>query len=253
MMRSLVIPVIILSMVWGAVSCGKDNSADAVVKKAPGAIASIRQADRNQPSRQPEKPPAAKMNLRFDSIEITPPNPTTTSELTARTNISPVGENNLEFQYAFWVNAEKIKDGPENRLGADQFKKGDYVYVDVIAQKKGKEIFRRRSEMTRILNTSPEIKGIEFPDIRGPGVYQIRVNARDADNDQLAYSLEGDKIPEGISIDPDTGIITCEFNENPPEKVKFFVVVSDNDQGQIKQEVSLSFHNPKKKEHSENL
>ena len=63
--------------------------------------------------------------------------------------------------------------------------------------KDDREVYRKRSEMVKILNSSPEITSVDLPEIKGPGTYNIKINAMDADSDPLSYSLEGEMLPAG--------------------------------------------------------
>jgi hypothetical protein len=210
----------------------QDNKARSTVSEKEGSL----KPQKTVPVREDTE----KERFVIEQVDISPPDPTTSSSITAEITVSGDDERKFEYKYVFWVNAEIVKEGADNQLSSRFFKKNDFVFVDLIASKNGKLLQRKRSNMVQILNTSPEIRGVDFPDIRGPGTYEITVSAFDNDNDPLTYELEGNNLDD-LSIDAKSGVITYSMKERPPERLAFFVVVKDDSEGETKQEVFLTF------------
>ena len=81
---------------------------------------------------------------------------------------------------------------------------------------------------------------VEFPPITGLGTFTITVNASDADDDELIYSLdEKYGIPEGMTISPKSGLISYVIEKAPEKDVKLKVKVSDGDGGEDWQELFI--------------
>ena len=73
------------------------------------------------------------------------------------------------------------------------------------------------------------------------GVYFYQVAAEDLDGDPLEFKLK--QAPDGMTIEPDTGLITWSVPEEL-ESVRVRVTVADNDGGEAFQEFTL-FLTPK--------
>lgn len=151
-------------------------------------------------------------------------------------------EENQYLSYTYWKNQEKILETPENTLPPTAYKKGDLVYVDVTLFQEGQILEQKRSELLQMENSSPIIKEVKIPEIDGPGVYRIIVKAEDPDNDKITFSLAGDNLPQGLKIDPNSGMITYILGENaPPENLKFTITADDGDKGITKKIVTIKF------------
>jgi len=151
-------------------------------------------------------------------------------------------EENQYLSYIYWKNQEKIMETPLNTLPPTAYKKGDLVYVDVALYQEGQILEQRRSEILQIENSSPVIKEVKIPEIDGPGVYRIMVKAQDPDGDKINFSLTGDPVPEGLQIDPHSGMVTYVLGENPPpENIKFTITADDGDKGITKKNVTITF------------
>lgn len=154
----------------------------------------------------------------------------------------PLQENQY-LSYIYWKNQEKFMETQQDTLPPAAFKKGDLVFVDVVLYQEDQVLEQRRSEMLQIENSSPVIKKVKIPEIDGPGVYQIIVDAKDPDGDEITFSLAGDSLPDGLQIDPHSGTVTYILGENvPPENLKFTITADDGDKGITKKIVTLNFN-----------
>jgi hypothetical protein len=225
-------------------SCRRSDNGNAgkVAGKAPGVQAGEPVVEKGAQDSQPVSNTASVPNSQpsIAVVTIAPENPTVASIVKAGAVTNPTELQDMELQYVFWRNAAVIKTGSEDTFPLVACRKNDLVYVDAVLFQGKREIARKRSVMVQVLNSSPEIKKVDFPEIKGPGAYHIKVNASDADSDLLTFSLEGSALPAGTEIDA-TGDILLLLPEKHPENVSFWVVVKDNDQGEVKQELSIDF------------
>lgn len=151
-------------------------------------------------------------------------------------------EENQYLSYIYWKNQEKIMETQQNTLPPTAYKKGDLLYVDVALYQEGRLLEQKRSELLQIENSSPVIKEVKIPSINGPGVYRIIVKAQDPDGDKISFSLAGDPLPEGLQINPRSGMVTYILGETPPpENIKFTITADDGDKGITKKNVTINF------------
>ena len=116
-------------------------------------------------------------------------------------------------------------------------KRGDTVYVEVVAHDSTDETRPVRSAEVKIGNTPPRILGIPTPrEIDGEFRYQFR--AKDADGDRrLRYRLA--EAPKGMSINPVNGEARWRPDASQAGKHPVEVVVEDSygDGGALRFEV----------------
>jgi len=227
-----------LVLLLAAVACSGKRS-------GPEANAVQQQTDPTSSSIRP--PPGGNATLpqiTIESIAVSPQDPHKGTTLTATIKtIPPALPGDVQLSFVFWVNASIVQKDPQNVLLLDKCKKSDLVYVDAVLTSGERELARKRSEMIGILNSSPQIESIVYPEIKGPGKYSIKINALDTDDDPLIYSLEGDDLPKEVSIDQ-SGVIRFVLTDKPPESVAFFVVVKDNQEGEVRQEIKVNLQKP---------
>lgn len=192
-------------------------------------------------------------SYRIKKINLEPSNLKADSELIVNAELQPEKTEDENIDYTFWRNTEKIQEGGGNSFVFDGFKKGDTIFVDVIISEEGQERERRRSDMVVISNSNPKITKVEFPKILGPGIYKVIITAIDVDKgDILSFSFEDkEKVPAGMEIDSQSGIIVYTLKTQPAENIKFKVLVVDGDGGQDWRELELKFSKIEKKEAQE--
>lgn len=155
---------------------------------------------------------------------------------------APLKENQ-SFKYKFWKNRNAMEETTEPTLPANTCKKKDVIFADVTLSEDGAMVARKRTAMVPILNSPPVIEEVTMPEITGQGTYEFKVKAKDADNDEMTFSLELGKESADLDaeIDPATGNVTCNLTENPPEILKFTIIADDGDGGITKKIVSMRF------------
>jgi hypothetical protein len=187
----------------------------------------------------PQKKPAttAARQLQADRIRavtLYPENILVSTGLTVNAEVFPPldKDGNESLKYFFWINGEVFAEQETASLAPFSYKKGDSLFVDVVLVKDGEEAGQKRSELLFVLNSKPEIKEVQFPQIKGTGTYKIPVSAVDADGDPLTFSLEADEgIPAGLRIDAGSGLISYNLEQPPDRDLKFRVVAKDGEQG----------------------
>ena len=204
---------------------------------------SSQKKDRHEPGEQtpirPEAPPAGWIKKISFSKKVMKEG----TALKFKVETTKPLEEDQYLSYIYWKNQEKILETPQDTLPPTVYKKGDLVYADVTLFQQGQILEQRRSELLQIENSSPLIKEVRIPEIDGPGIYRIIVKAQDPDGDKITYSLTGDPLPEGLEINPRTGVITYTLGENaPPEKIKFIITADDGDKGIAKKIVTITFN-----------
>lgn len=246
--RKILQRLLVFLLVCGLVCCGKRE------ERAPGTDpATSNKATQNSAAdsvpEEPDKPPEqggnrAKKAKRIRSILLSPRIPRADTRITVNSDIYPVvnKDEGETLSYVFYKNTEIFKEQEENSLPPKSCKKGDSLFADVLLVKDGEEIDRRRTGVIFILNSKPEIGKVEFPEIRGLGTYSIVVNASDADEDPLSFSLdEKSGVPAGMFINKKSGIITYRITQPPENDLKFKVMVKDDDGGEDWRELFIKF------------
>lgn len=160
-------------------------------------------------------------------------------------------EDNQYLAYIVWKNSKALEETKEATVPPNTFKKHTILFADVLLYENEQLIAKKRTEMYVVLNSPPEIEEVILPEIKGPGTYKFTVKAKDADNDNLTFSLEMAK-PEGedeaetmplvdAQIDASSGEVTCTLDENLPDSFKFIIAANDGDGGITKKIVSMRF------------
>ena len=199
------------------------------------------------PSQTPRRFPPSEISadrVVFQKIAFSPELIYATTDASLNVAVTAQEVSGIQLFYSFWVNRRLVRESEENSLAQRFFKKGDLLYADVVVLKEGKEIARRRSEVIQVLDSPPRFTRLEVPKIQGFGDYTIPVEAFDDDGDKITFSLQGESLPEGLSIDSQTGNILFAFRKEPTEKV-VFSVVADDGQEKSSQEVTLLFRQVK--------
>jgi hypothetical protein len=236
---------IALSISLLLISCSKDEEPAAGPSPQPKPIAVIQKEEPGQV----EEEPAEKKTARIRAALISPVTPRTDSRITVTTDIFPPldTEDGESLSYVFYKNTEIFKEQEANDLPPGSAVKGDSVFADVIIRRGGEELDKKRSSIVFLLNSKPEIGEIEFPEINGLGTYTITVNASDADDDPLIFSLDKKYgVPSGMTIAEETGLITYIITQPPEQDIKFKVVVNDGDGGDHWREWFIKFSIPGK-------
>lgn len=131
----------------------------------------------------------------------------------------------VTFFYQWYRNDEPVDGATTDTLDTTGFKKGDIVWAVVTPYDGWVKGVPISSPRLVIANSPPEITS--FPPVEADsGVYVYQVEARDPDGDPLTFSVEG--APEGMTIDPETGLLRWPF-EGETGTYSLRIIVSDGD------------------------
>lgn len=142
------------------------------------------------------------------------------------------------FRYQWKMNGEKIIGAVEEILELEErLKKGDKVSVEVIPYDGKAEGLWKSEAVFIVPNSAPRITSEPAGRIEG-GKFSYVVKTEDPDGDPVEIALED--APEGMTIEPATGLITWEFSEKDAGEYKVQITASDPEGAKIVQELTLS-------------
>lgn len=172
----------------------------------------------------------------------------TPEQVFADSNIQvlPVAEDRdgdpVEFRYQWLINGEANPFLTANTLMGEHFNKGDVIQVRITPFDGFAEGQVYESFAMTIPNAPPLIDS-HPPQQFEALEYSYQVKARDVDGDKLVYTLT--KAPQGMTIDPGTGLVGWRLTGVSPGAYPLKIVVSDPDGGEAFQEFTLTLGAPK--------
>ena len=172
-------------------------------------------------------------------VAIGPAPPTSTAELKAVASGKDLDGDSMTFAYEWIVNGETVV-GPEGpSLSNRYFRRGDEVQVAARAFDGTDWGQPNTSIEVTIQNSPPMIVSKPPAQLEEGTTYRYEIKAEDMDGDTLSYSLQG-KPPEGMVIDPQTGVVEWQV-VIPAEPVtyEYEVVVVDPEGGKSVQKITL--------------
>jgi len=178
---------------------------------------------------------------RITGISATP------DQVFADSNIKvvPVAEDKdgdpVEFRYQWLINGEANPFLTENMLAGDHFNKGDVLQVK-ITPFDGIDEGPVYESFTMTIPNAPPLIDSQPPQQFEALEYSYQVKAGDADGDKLVYTLA--KAPQGMTIDPGTGLINWPLSGVRPAAYPLKIVVSDPDGAEAFQEFTLTLGTP---------
>lgn len=184
------------------------------------------------------------------TVDITPRPLRADSEIKIKIKTAAPLKENQSFKYTFWKNRNAMEETTEAVLPANTCKKNDVIFADVTLYEDDEMVARKRTALIPVFNSPPVVEEVTMPEIKGEGTYEFKVKAKDADDDQMTFSLElGEESADlDAQIDSATGNVTCNLSENPPDAMKFTIIADDGDGGVTKKVVSMRFFKHPKKE-----
>ncbi|GEM_PF-1927752 len=157
--------------------------------------------------------------------ELSPAMPRADSTVIVNIKTRDIDGDNVTFKYKWTVNGKFA--GEEEFLDGD-LKRGDIITVEVTPFD-GDDYGQTVRLKTEIFN-SPPVFSAKQPYLDG-NIYKYQVAATDPDGDKLTYALK--ESPEGMSIDPATGMITWNVSSENEGVYDIKVSISDNNGGEI--------------------
>jgi hypothetical protein len=156
---------------------------------------------------------------------LTPDMPVVSDIIRPAITADDADRDKISFKYNWSLNGTFA--GEEGYLDTE-LKRNDIVTVEVTPYD-GEEYGKSIKLESRVINSLPVFSD-STPSIKG-NIYTYRIKASDPDNDQLTYKIE--QAPEGMTIDPSTGMLTWQVSPDNKGNHEITVSVSDSNGGVI--------------------
>jgi len=164
------------------------------------------------------------------SVSFKPAGAGTKDDLEAVVRGSDQDGDRVDFFYAWSVNGDPIGDQDGPVLPSTYYRRDDEVEV-VVTPTDGTDFGKTVRGNIKIANTPPEIVSTPPETIMTPGIYTYAVQAQDADDDSIRFSLEGNT-PKGMTIDSRTGLVKWQV-KLPDEEISYeFEVLAEDSEGE---------------------
>ena len=151
---------------------------------------------------------------------LLPPMPRASSDLAVDLKTNDIDGDNISFKYKWTLNGRFA--GEENSLDTE-LKRDDIITVEVTPY--DNEAYGKNIKLKSKVFNSPPVISESTPSFDGK-TYKYRIIATDPDKDALTYKfVEG---PDGMSVDPASGIMTWEVQPGDEGLYEAKVSVSDN-------------------------
>jgi hypothetical protein len=157
--------------------------------------------------------------------KLYPSIPRVSSTLTVDLKAGDVDNDNISFKYQWTLNGKF--SGEQNYLAAE-LKRGDIITVKVTPYD-GEDLGRSINLRRKVFNSLPVVS--ESSSSFDGKIYKYQIAASDPDNDKLTYKLE--QGPDGMTLDPASGIITWEVSPDDKGIHEAKVLISDNNSGNL--------------------
>lgn len=185
-----------------------------------------------QSATEPQSATESGPSSDMEEVGLDPASPVTGDSLKATIVPSSSGESGKEFLYRWKVDGLVVQESPSNVL-ARPIKRGDFVEVEVSAQKPG-GTGKFVSRYATVGNAPPEVK-LSSQNMGSDGKYEGHLEGKDPEQDSITFGLRNG--PQGMTVDPYSGVIR--WAAGPEVQGVFSVEVSAKDsQGA---ETALSF------------
>jgi hypothetical protein len=146
----------------------------------------------------------------------------------------------VDFVYQWIVNGDPLAGQDEQFLASKHITRGDRVQVAVTPYDGEEFGMTLRSAPVVVGNSPPKIVS-DPPAHREDGIFRYAVKTEDADGDPLQFSLRGEA-PQGLEIDPVTGLIQWKPATPESEFSYIFQVVAEDPEGATSiQEITLNY------------
>jgi len=178
-------------------------------------------------------------------VEISPQPALPGDLLQARLVTEPETSEEVRLQCKWKVNGQVVEEGDSMEFSTKGLRRGDKIQAEVEMQIPDQEPLTILSRETVLQNRPPQIISKPPERLEAEGKYRYRVKAMDPDGDRLSFRLEGSP-PEGMKINPSTGLLEWDFTDPPQEPVHVDIRVTDGQGGEAQQ--SFDFLVPQTRE-----
>ncbi len=188
-----------------------------------------------------ESAPVVIMNTapKISQATIEPQPAYTHSELEVRIEASDDDDDYLVYSYQWIKNGQKIADETSSVLSSLNFERGDKIECSIVPSDQEAEGNEFTTRSVDIINRPPSITSQPPMDIVLEDSFAYQVVVEDPDQDTLAFSLSP-SAPEGITIDPATGVIKWKIPKGLAGVYPIEIIVSDGQGGRCSQNFNLT-------------
>jgi len=191
----------------------------------------------------------ARKPLRIGSVDFSPAAPTVLDDVAAVVRLFDAGDDDVAFNFQWFVEGREIVDAGTDRLDRTRYKKGSWVYCRVQAVSGSRQSEWFKSDLVRVLNSLPTLQLEPVVDFSVPGDIQYQAAATDPDGDDLTFEVLS-PLDQGIAMDPRTGVLSWRLTEelvkNLGESIEVQIAVSDGEGEKVTGTISLQFTSTKK-------
>lgn len=178
---------------------------------------------------QVESPKVALINTppKILSVSVSPGKPLLGQDLTALVNAEDQDGDRLSYRYQWVKNSQEVPGATQASFPGAQTQRGDQMAVRVVAADDQDTSEAARSLPVTVAGQPPVI--ISQPPAAPPqqGVFSYQVVARDPQGGPVTYSLISG--PQGMTLDPGTGLLTWTLPEAKGSAYSVVVRASDSD------------------------
>ena len=181
------------------------------------------------------------------SARIIPDPAYTNTDLSVEVECEDIDGDLITYTYQ-WMKAKEgdtvdkgveIEGETESTLSHEKFVRGDAIAVKVTPFDGRDEGLTYRTKYVVIANSPPEITSRPPEIIPNKKIYTYQVEVSDPDGDQIKFSL-GEGAPEGMTIDPQTGLITWPIAEQFAGTYEIYIYGDDGHNGTCSQHYTLT-------------
>ena len=143
----------------------------------------------------------------------------------------------VSFSYQWFVNGEPLPDIDGPVLPRDHFQRGDAIAVRVTPSD-GKIEGASFTSKPLTIPDAPPVFVTQPPTQFTEATFSYAARAEDPDGDSLSYSLAS--APQGMTIDPETGLVQWPLDSGQKGRYEVRIVVQDNHGQETSQSFALT-------------
>ena len=169
---------------------------------------------------------------KVHAARLMPATPRTGDDISVETRTLDEDGDDVAVDYKWAVNGENVPAGlldDPGVLPGDLVKRGDRITV-MITPDDGETRGQTITLESIVVNSPPEVSKDIEAEFNG-SLYTARINALDPDGDRITYRLV--QAPDGMTINPETGVITWLVTSDDEGEHDITVVVDDGHGGEI--------------------
>ena len=230
------------------VGCAGEDPEKPAADNAPPSVRSteITPSDSKMQGKEASSAPVRILNSppTVTSVSIDPELPRKNSTLKARIEASDPNGDTIAFSYQWVKNGDELIGETFETLRDPTLKKGDRVSLRVTPYDMESTGEEEASQEIVILNSAPIITSSPQAQKMKSNLYRYQVVAQDPDGDPITFSLSPSS-PQGITIDPQTGLIQWKIGRNDAGTHTIEIIAADGDEGRCTQKYTLTITMPR--------